>query len=250
MGYYPAFKSIPRLHREVTITEKLDGTNGLIAIDEHSFGESAVLEDLGSVAVVLGSEVGEDGLPLWETWVRSGSRNRWITPDADNHGFAKWVYENRASLVADLGCGMHYGEWWGSGIQRGYGLTKGEKRFSLFNVARWTEEVPAERFSVPTVKALTFTTPGLGVVPVMKWKSPGDQITDSVSACLGALRLNGSLAAPGFSNPEGIVLYHHAANTMFKVTLEDDEVPKRVAAHRSKGSLRQFAQGAKEGTAA
>ena len=31
--------------------------------------------------------------------------------------------------------GRHFGEWWGSGIQRGYGLD--EKTFSLFNAYRW-----------------------------------------------------------------------------------------------------------------
>lgn len=32
--------------------------------------------------------------------------------------------------------------------------------------------------------------------------------------------------APGFMQPEGIVLYHPAADKCFKVTLEDDEKPK------------------------
>ncbi len=39
---------------------------------------------------------------------------------------------NQGSLPA-----TYFGEWWGSGVQRGYGLQKGDKRFSLFNVSRW-----------------------------------------------------------------------------------------------------------------
>jgi hypothetical protein len=40
------------------------------------------------------------------------------------------------------------------------------------------------------------------------------------------LRRNGSEAAPGFDKPEGIVVFHTAANVAFKQTLEDDDVPK------------------------
>src|SRR5436305_1822690 len=99
---FNAFPKIARLNRECVITEKIDGTNASILIDE-------------------------DGV------VMAGSRTRWITPENDNFGFAKWVEANKSELMK-LGVGHHFGEWWGSGIQRGYGLTKGEKRFSLFNV--------------------------------------------------------------------------------------------------------------------
>ena len=95
------FREVPkmaRLSREIIITEKLDGTNASIYI-------------------------GEDGTFL------VGSRTRWITPEDDNHGFAKWAYSERERLLT-LGAGHHFGEWWGCGIQRNYGLT--DKRFSLF----------------------------------------------------------------------------------------------------------------------
>jgi hypothetical protein len=78
------------------------------------------------------------------------SRSRWITPDDDNFGFAAWVEANRDELLT-LGPGRHFGEWWGSGIQRGYGLPKGEKRFSLFNVSRWGESRPACCHVVPVL---------------------------------------------------------------------------------------------------
>ncbi|HLE80817.1 MAG TPA: RNA ligase family protein, partial [Dehalococcoidia bacterium] len=99
---FQEFGKIYRLSRDCIITEKIDGTNAQV--------------------VVL-----EDGRVL------AGSRNRWITPEADNFGFARWVKEHEEELRS-LGPGRHYGEWWGSGIQRGYGLK--EKRFSLFNVSR------------------------------------------------------------------------------------------------------------------
>lgn len=43
---------------------------------------------------------------------------------------------------------------------------------------------------------------------------------------LQELKWHGSKAAPDFMNPEGIVIFHTAANVMFKVTLEGDEKPK------------------------
>jgi hypothetical protein len=107
---FKPFAKIPRLSREILITEKIDGTNGIIAIGEN--GEFQV-----------------------------GSRNRWLTDELghiqeDNAGFARWAIEHRDSLM-NLGVGYHFGEWWGKGIQRGYGLN--EKRFSLFNVSRWSD---------------------------------------------------------------------------------------------------------------
>jgi hypothetical protein len=43
------------------------------------------------------------------------------------------------------------------------------------------------------------------------------------------LKTNGSLAAPGFMKPEGVVVYHVQGNLSFKVTCEKDEEPKGVA---------------------
>ena len=99
------FPKIARLARECIVTEKIDGTNGVICITEDG--------DLFA-----------------------GSRSQWITPAQDNYGFAKWVEGNKAELLK-LGPGYHYGEWWGQGIQRNYSLR--EKRWSLFNVSRWSK---------------------------------------------------------------------------------------------------------------
>ena len=142
-----------------------------------------------------------------------GSRTRWIFPENDNHGFARWAYEHVDELI-QLGPGRHFGEWWGQGIQRGYGLK--EKRFSLFNAARWNDDAvrPNCCHVVPTLFQGLFTT-------------------EAVERAMEQLRQMGSAAAPGFMAPEGVIVYHVAANVGFKKTLEDDEVPKgMMKAHR------------------
>lgn len=190
------FPKMARLSRKIIITEKIDGTNGCIFI-------------------------GEDGEFL------IGSRTRWITPEQDNHGFAKWAYDNREDLMR-LGPGRHFGEWWGQGIQRGYGLT--EKRFSLFNTIRWCKpgESPkqVETQDPRIVKFQEVLPDCCGLVPVLY---EGQFLTDEVEEALRQLREDGSVAAPGFMKPEGVVVFHTAGNVGFKKTLEKDNVPKSVA---------------------
>lgn len=200
---FRSFGKIARLFRDVVITEKIDGTNAAIGIVEV---ESDWDVPDGACTVIT--------YPECTTYaVYAQSRKRLITPDKDNHGFARWVYENALTLVRDLGPGLHFGEWWGSGIQRGYGLEKGEKRFSLFNVKRWAE--------------VEFTTPGVASVPVLY---RGLLDTENVRYALDILTEVGSLAAPGFDRPEGVVIYHTASNGLFKVTIENDEAPKSLVA--------------------
>ena len=150
---FESFQKIPRLKRQCVITEKIDGTNAQIAITED-----------GKMFV--------------------GSRNKWITPEDDNYGFARWAREHEEELLT-LGVGRHYGEWWGKGIQRRYGLE--EKRFSLFNVHRWTEGLPS----------------CCSLVPVLY---QGDYDTSIIDNVMESLAASGSLASPGFMNPEGIVV--------------------------------------------
>lgn len=45
---------------------------------------------------------------------------------------------------------------------------------------------------------------------------------------LADLAAYGSVASPGFMNPEGVVIYHAAANTYFKKTIKNDETPKSL----------------------
>lgn len=181
---FEAFPKIARLNRGMVITEKIDGTN----------------------AAVIITEEGEIG---------AQSRNRLITPEADNYGFAGWVSRNAQALVEVLGPGRHFGEWWGSGIQRGYGLTGPDKRFSLFNSARWADT---------DLSAIA----GLGTVPVIH-TGPFD--VAMINSAVDALGVVGSYAAPGFMKPEGVVVWQAAARTMFKVTVDKDAAPKGSAGH-------------------
>lgn len=199
---FEGFPKMPRLSREIIITEKIDGTNAqiLIAPLPH-VSEGEVPTHAGEISYFYGA----DG-SAWGIW--AGSRTRWISPVDDNFGFAAWVAEHYQE-IRELGPGRHFGEWFGAKIQRGYGLT--EKRFALFNVSRWEDERPA----------------CCSVVPVLY---RGQFSEAAISAALDDLRQNGSRIAPGFMRPEGVVVWHVAANMGFKKTLEKDEQPKGLTA--------------------
>lgn len=176
--------STPRLFRDITITEKIDGTNSCVIVSE-------------------------DGTEVW-----AQSRKRLITPDDDNFGFAHWVFENAGALADTLGPGYHYGEWWGKGIQRGYGME--ERRFSLFNTSRWCGEESI------------YQVDGLSVVPML-YRGPFSEW--EIEHALEELLQAGSVAALGFDDPEGVVVYHEAANQPFKVTLDGNDVHKYERRH-------------------
>lgn len=184
-GPFVPFPKIARLNRDVVITEKIDGTNASITICE------------GGGPIV------------------AGSRKRWITPEDDNFGFAAWVRDH-ATELRELGPGTHFGEWWGQGIQRGYGAE--ERYFSLFNSGRWLD--PFENMS-NTDESLTIAPACCRVVPVL-WVG---ELRGGLERVLHQLRTHGSAISPGFK-AEGVVIWHTAARTLFKVTLEHDEKPK------------------------
>lgn len=209
---FMAFPKMARLNREVVITEKIDGTNAQILIIPPPPGYDP--EDPANEGIWL-----RNGL-----LVRAGSRTRWISPgkNKDNAGFAAWVQENAEELTK-LGEGRHFGEWWGASIQRRYGPD--HKRFSLFNVGRWE---PLFADGRPGVYDTTTRDQGPSccfVVPTI-WRGVFDQF--DCRACLNLLTVHGSFAAPGFRDPEGIVVYHEAAKKCFKVTVKDDEIPKSL----------------------
>jgi hypothetical protein len=185
MTKFKEFSKIPRLSRECIVTEKIDGTNASIFI----------------------SDDGQEFL--------CGSRTRWITPEDDNYGFARWAHANKSELM-QLGPGCHYGEWWGLGIQRNYGMPR--KVFSLFNVARWCNSNEQ-----PTIKSQAYAPVCCRVVPML-WQ--GEFRTETINDILSELKLSGSVAAPLFMRPEGIVIYHAAARMYFKKTIEKDDVPE------------------------
>lgn len=194
---FTGFPKMARLSREVIVTEKIDGTNAQVFISP-------------------------DGQQLL-----AGSRTRWITPQDDNHGFAAWVEAHRDELLT-LGPGRHFGEWWGAGIQRRYGLS--EKRFSLFNVQRWAlYGTDPQRIATadPRIEKWQDVLPACcGLVPVL-YRGPFR--TAAIETALDGLIAEGSAAAPGFRKPEGLVVFHTAANVGFKKTIEKDEVPKALA---------------------
>lgn len=174
---FQPFPKIARLSREIIVTEKIDGTNAQVLIT-----------DDGSVI--------------------AGSRTKWLAPgkQTDNFGFAAWVAEHAEELRA-LGPGRHFGEWWGCGIRRGYGLT--EKRLSLFNVVRWRED--SDKFMGRPACC--------GVVPLL-YRGPNN--TALIDNVLDDLRHAGSRAAPGFMKPEGVVVFHTASRQLYKKTIEKD----------------------------
>jgi hypothetical protein len=180
---FRAWPKTPRLFKDVTITEKIDGTNGAI-------------------------HVTEDGD------VVAQSRKRLLSLDADNFGFARWVYDHSDTLRNILGVGTHFGEWWGHGINRGYGCEQGERYFSLFNVNKWGHL----RYSSPL--------DSLSCVPVL-WT--GEMDTAAVLDVAEKLQINGSQAKPGFMRPEGVCLFHSASNSIYKYPFDKDDKPAPIA---------------------
>lgn len=199
----PKFREWPkigRLNRDIIVTEKIDGTNAAVVITE-------------------------DGR------VYAQSRTRVLTPQNDNFGFRAWVNENAEALKYALGPGTHFGEWWGKGIQRGYGLT--EKRFSLFNTDKWFDKTKG-LYEAYTPEIITVREAGvaLGVVPIL-YSGPWMQVLgykdDATSFkmryapefMIEWLRKEGSVAVPGFA-AEGVVVFHKASGTLFKATVDSD----------------------------
>lgn len=173
---FKGFPKIARLNREIIITEKIDGTNAQIFIDENNN-------------------------------ILTGSRTRWITTKEDNYGFAAWVEVNKEDLLK-LGPGAHFGEWYGKGIQHGYSMK--EKRFALFNTHRCTGTRPICCDVVPILYQGLFSE-------------------TSIKNAVERLRTHGSALVPGFMRPEGIIVYHTAANISFKIILVGDESYKGVS---------------------
>lgn len=187
----PEFEEFPKIARfsgeGLIITEKIDGTNAQIYI----------------------SEEGE---------IQAGSRNRYISPgkNTDNYGFAGWVEENKEALIEGLGPGRHFGEWWGAGIGRKYGIPT--KRFSLFNVLRWSSVINPKPSGLPLVS-------GVSVVPVLY---SGVYSLNAIEETLAMLKAGGSVAEPGFLDPEGIVMYLPKSKTYFNKYIKNDLIIKSL----------------------
>lgn len=227
----PKFASmgkIPRLSRELwTVTEKIDGTNAGIYVDS------------------------AQGI------VQAASRNRWIMPGDDNYGFAAWVANHREELLG-LGDGMHWGEWWGTGIQHGYNMGRDaqgqpKRYFSLFNVYKWRSEYNQKAFDELAPAIATYgnladhlkpmleyynrhskVIPGCcNVVPVLYIGCRPGALTQCVDTLLHSLNIYGSVAPTSVlgeddTRPavkaEGVVAHGWVSNTLYKKTFND--VPK------------------------
>ncbi|MEU8086364.1 RNA ligase family protein [Micromonospora sp. NPDC049101] len=227
MSDFPSFPKIPRLHRQAVITEKVDGTNGLIDIERVAFGTG--VDNPPGVYTVgdYESPLGEDGMPRHEFRIRAGSRNRWLAPGADNHGFSAWV-DAHAVELSKLGPGRHYGEWWGKGIQRGYGAP--DKAFALFNVARWFDGSLEDGEEYRKVFPKAGPCPEVVTTVPVLWHGNANVITHAVQTALTTLTRFGSVLAPGFMQPEGLMVYHVAGGHYYKVLIDGDAHPKGVAA--------------------
>lgn len=197
MLLFESFPKIPRLKKEVVVTEKIDGTNAQVAIFELDTDDvyNWAKHDPFCLSVIPSKSSGSSPLAVY-----AGSRTRWIAPGKqDNFGFAAWVLEHVAEL-SELGLGRHFGEWYGKGIQRGYELD--HRRFALFNTARWLLD--------PSRPACC------SVVPLL---ARGEGV--DLDAVMQDLQ-HGSRAVPGFQTPEGIVIYHTASRQLYKRTFEQD----------------------------
>lgn len=195
-----SFPKLTRFSHDWVITEKLDGSNAQVLIVNN---DEAGLANVNPLSFLFSDE--ETGLT-----VMAGSRNKLLdtSKQGDHMGFAKFVQANAKDFVEKLGEGRHYGEWLGLGIQRNYGLP--EKRFVLFNTARWEgKELPDRVDVVPVLAQGYFDDPGL-----------------AAKQALDLLKEEGSRYAPGFSNPEGVVMLHRPSQTLFKKTFDYDEKGK------------------------
>lgn len=174
---WPKIQRVENVKNKEIYTEKIDGTNACIVIlnaDANTVVEDYVLYQDQDVKIF------------------AQSRSKLIKVGDDNFGFAGWVKEHAEELKS-LGEGYHYGEWWGQGIQRGYGLD--HKKFSLFNTKRWNPQNPNK----PNC---------CDVVPIIE--------ANSLEEAAAFLIKNGSLAAPGYFPIEGVVIYNYATDTLLK----------------------------------
>lgn len=185
--------STPRFHKYLTITEKINGTNACIRILD---GE-----------------------------VTAQSRKRLITPEDDNFGFARWVYENAGALTDVLGYGVHFGEWFGEGIQKNPLGIEG-KRFAHFSPWKYDE---AGRERIENSGLVEF-------VPVLH-EGPADIYTiPSIMQDLdvygtkvaGAKKIaNGYAHEPDeMARPEGIIVWHKESQQKYKILLDGDAYHK------------------------
>lgn len=195
-----------RLFRDMTVTEKMNGSNGCIIFEPCVTGSPYV----PGVAC---------GISEYDYAVQS--RNRLITPGktTDNAGFAQWVYDNHEELFEKLGYGRHYGEWWGRKVtNQSYGLD--HRVFSLFNVDMWQVQ-PGEHHKFKIGQDY------LSHVPVLYRGMFSEEAIKSVAGNLLDL---GSVGAAQFGvtdqTPEGVCIFHSQSRIVQKFTFDNNDAGK------------------------
>lgn len=185
------FKSFPDVKQigkaAITITQKLHGTNAQIVV----------------FRVYEPPALGDDPNTPPAYDVMAGSRNRWLTVDDDNFGFAKFVQENKQEIIEKLGEGTWYGEWVGPGINSSEGLK--EKMFAIFNIGRIEDKpLPSRMVGVPLLYKGAFSS-------------------EAIDAALNDLKSTGSKLVPGYMSPEGIVVHLLGTDLRFKKVFKAEE---------------------------
>lgn len=204
-----------RLNRTTWVTEKINGTNAGIIIRPWD-GTPSPDDGSQTSYVVYTTDHGPVEIAFQ-------SRNRIITPQSDNAGFARWGLTNIYTLADSLGLGRHFGEWWGPGIQGNPYKTAG-KKFSLFNAQHWNENFADVEEELSPI--------GVDVVPVL---GVGTDFVQTVAKAEALLREHGTFltewhrAGVPWIPAEGYVVFHSATRTRFKVLLENDEISKTEA---------------------
>jgi hypothetical protein len=214
---FKKWEKIPRLANEkMHVSEKVDGSNACVVIlpfePEYDIFEAS--EQFALVTV--------DGVH-YKVAAQSRTRFLFDEKNRDNFNFARWVFGNAEKLVRILGYGRHYGEWWGSGIQRGYGLVNGDRRFSLFDTRRWgiDSEGRDSIFERPEEE----TVRELGVVPEL-YSGPVD--LGKINEVLEELDTNGSRVVSSYQKAEGVIVNFSLSRVSYKAFIDDDGMPKSM----------------------
>ena len=190
---FKPYGKTPRLEKvSCTITEKIDGTNGQIIINIEGGATTLQACSRNRVLVTIRQGPHSDSLFGEPTvvWEREGKGR-------DNYGFGAWALDHFHDLLK-LGAGIHYGEWCGGGIGRGYGGVP--RRFVLFNTDRYAKN--------PNLPACVQLATSLYRGPLS---------SGALSIARGCLA-EGSQHFPGYDRPEGFIV--RFGDQVFKVILD------------------------------
>lgn len=113
---FEKFSKIRRIDGlKMWVTEKINGTNGQILVDD----EAVQILCVGSRGRPILPDVPAARHPVTGRTVRDDAGKPVIPKQVrDNFGFACQVYQDEEWVAEALGPGRHYGEWAGPGIQK------------------------------------------------------------------------------------------------------------------------------------